>query len=154
MLDELIEQDHIRAWHRGTVFPPYLDGYAEALVAQGFEPARVREKLCAVTWFAEHLRRQGAATLADVTDAHVGELAAAQGARRGPAGVAQRRKAAADPLQHLESRGAWRRPPKPKLAGPVEDFFCSLAEKRGLQPASIESPATRSGTRRETRSSG
>lgn len=137
MLDKLINQKHVLAWHRGTEFGPHLDGYVEELASQGFVPARLREKVCAVTWFAEYLRDQGVAKITEITEAHAEGFVAAPSERR-PASLAKRRKAITDLLQHLERRGAWHRLPKPKLVGPVEDFFCSLAEERGLQPASIE----------------
>jgi hypothetical protein len=137
MLDELIKQDHVRAWHRGTLFAPYLDGYVGELAAQGFAPGGLREKLCAVTWFAEHLRRQSAQKIAAITGVHVEDFVAAQCRGRGPACVAQRRKAVKDLLQHLESRGAWTPPPPPEPPGPVQDFYRSLADERGLRAADL-----------------
>lgn len=136
MLDELIKQDHVRAWHRGTIFAPYLDGYVEALTAQGFRPEGLRVKLCAATWFADYLRRQGVQVIADITTAHADAYIA--GLRLRSSHLAQRRKAVNDLLRHLESCGAWTPTPKPQATGPAEDYFHSLAEERGLRPGSIE----------------
>jgi hypothetical protein len=83
MLTELITQRHVRAWHQGTLFAPYLDGYLEELAAQGFNRHALCQKVCAASFFAEHLRRQGVQVIADIADAHVEDFAVAQGRERG-----------------------------------------------------------------------
>jgi site-specific recombinase XerD len=138
MFDDLFKQGHVRAWHEGTLFAPYLDGYVEELAAQGFEPARLRDKLAAVSWFADHLRRVGVQAIADITPEHVARFVATKCAGRASSRFAQRRKAVNDLLAHLERRGVWAAPPKEEPAGPVQDFYRSLAEERGLQPGSVE----------------
>ena len=138
MLETLIKARHVLAWHHGTFFSTYLDGYVEELTEQGFGQHAICQKVCAATWFAEYLRSQNVRTIAAITDAHVEGFAAAQGQERGLYCVAQRRKAVNDLLRHLERRDVWTRAPKPEPTGPVAEFLRSLAEERGLVPSSIE----------------
>jgi len=138
MLEQLIRKRHVRAWHQGTLFAPYLEGFLEELAAQDFNRHSICQRLCAVTWFAEYLRDQGVRAISDITESHVEDFAAAQGRERGFYCIPHRRKAIKDLLGHLERRGAWIRPPKPEPTGPVAEFLRSLAEERGLVHRSIE----------------
>lgn len=138
MLEQLIKARHVCAWHRSTVFAPYLDGFLEELVAQGFNQDSVCQRLCSVTWFGEYLRQRDVRATADITEAHVKDFVAAQGKERGFYCIPARRKAIKDMLGHLERKGAWTRPPKPEETGPVAAFLRSLAEERGLVHRSIE----------------
>ena len=138
MLEQLIRQRHVRAWHQGTLFGPYLDGFLEELAAQDFNRHSICHRLCSVTWFGEYLRHHGVRTISDITEAHVRNFAAAQGKERGVYCIPQRRKAIKDMLGYLEQRGAWIRPLKPEATGPVADFLRALAEERGLVCRSIE----------------
>lgn len=138
MLEQLIKARHVCAWHRSTIFAPYLDGFLEELVAQGFNQDSVCQRLCSVTWFGEYLRQHNVHATSDITEAHVKDFVAAQGKERGLYCIPARRKAIKDMLGHLERKGAWMRPPKPEDTGPVAAFLRSLAEERGLVNHSIE----------------
>ncbi|MCC6145033.1 MAG: tyrosine-type recombinase/integrase [Candidatus Hydrogenedentes bacterium] len=138
MLETLIKARHVLAWHQGTLFGPYLDGFVEALAAQDFNQHSICQRVCAVTWFAEYLRPRGVHVISDITESHVRDFASAQGKERGIYCIPQRRKAVKDMLAYLERRGAWTRPPKPEATGPVADFLRALATERGLVCRSIE----------------
>ena len=138
MLEQWIKQRHVLAWHQGTFFAPYLDGFLDELGAQGYNRHSICQRLCAVTWFAEYLRHHGVQAISDIAEVHVEEFAAAQGKERGVYCVPQRRKAVNDMLGYLDRIGVWARPLKPEATGPVADFLRALAEERGLVDRSIE----------------
>jgi len=138
MLEQLIRHRHVRAWHQGTLFAPYLEGFLEELAAQDFNRHSICQRLCAVTWFAEYLRHHGIHAISDITEAHVEDFVTAHGRERGFYCIPQRRKAVKDMLGHLERKGVWMRPPKPEPRGPLAEFLRSLAEERGLVHHSIE----------------
>jgi site-specific recombinase XerD len=137
MLSDLIKQDYVRAWHQGTLFAPYLDAFVGNLASQGFQPPMLREKLCAVTWFAEHLKRHGVQAIAEIKETHVADFLGQRGSQL-PSRRALRRSALRALLRHLEGKGVWTPEPVPTPVGPVEDFYRSLADERGLRPASIQ----------------
>jgi len=138
MLEQLIKQRHVRAWHQGTLFASYLDGFLEELAAQDFNRHSICQRLCAVTWFAEYLRHRGVHAISDITEVHVEDFVASQGRERGAYCVPQRRKTVNDMLGYLDRIGVWTRPSKPEATGPVADFLRALAEERGLVHRSIE----------------
>jgi len=78
MLEQLITQRHVRAWHQGTLFAPYLDGFLEELAAQDFNRHSICQRLCAVTWFAEYLRHHGIHAISDITESHAKDFGRAQ----------------------------------------------------------------------------
>jgi site-specific recombinase XerD len=138
MLNDLIQQEFIRSWHRGTLFASHLDDFLDKRSAQGFEAPMLRAKLCAVTFFGDFLRSRGVDAVGAITDAHVTEFLSGESERIRGSGVSIARSALDALLSDLQEQGLVAAPPlEPAPSGPVEDFLRSLSEERGLAPATI-----------------
>ena len=87
MLNDLIQQEFIRSWHRGTLFAPHLNDFLDKRAAQGFGPPMLRAKLCAVTFFGDFLRQRGVDEVRDITDEHAAEFIAGANERIRGTGV-------------------------------------------------------------------
>ena len=138
MLNDLIQQEFIRSWHRGTLFAPHLNDFLDKRAAQGFGPPMLRAKLCAVTFFGDFLRQRGVDEVRDITDEHAAEFIAGANERIRGTGVSIVRSAIDALIGDLQDQGLVAAPPPPPApSGPVEDHLQSLAEERGLSPSTI-----------------